>query len=41
MGSIYHGATQLKPIDEHNYKYVGKTRQRQVLPEFIMLNFKQ
>ena len=32
MGSIYHGATQLKPVDEKDYEYVGKIRQRQVLP---------
>ncbi len=41
MGSVYHGATQLKPVDEKDYEYVGKTRQRKVVPEFIMLNFKQ
>lgn len=41
MGSIYHGATQLKPVSDKDYEYVGKTRQRQVLPEFIMLNLKQ
>ncbi len=41
MGSVYHGATQLKPVNEKDYEYIGKIRQRQVVPEFIMLNFKQ